>query len=144
MKVDKMSMSVSLEARVPYLDHRIVELVAGMPSDLKWRGGSKYLLKRAAATVLPAEIIGRPKHGFTLPLAEWLRGELREMATDLLLGPRARARGLFHRPAVERSWAGYLAGRDGCFMQVWVLLNFEVWCRVFLDGEASAYETAGA
>jgi asparagine synthase (glutamine-hydrolysing) len=144
MKVDKMSMSVSLEARVPYLDHRIVELVAGMPSDLKWRGGSKYLLKRAAAAVLPAEVIGRPKHGFTLPLAEWLRGELREMATDLLLGPRARARGLFHRPAVERSWAGYLAGRDGCFMQVWVLLNLEVWCRVFLDGEGSAYEAVGA
>jgi asparagine synthase (glutamine-hydrolysing) len=144
MKVDKMSMSVSLEARVPYLDHRIVELVAGMPSDLKWRGGSKYLLKRAAAALLPAEVVGRPKHGFTLPLAEWLRGDLRDLATDLLLGPRARTRGLFHRPAVERSWAGYLAGRDGCFMQVWVLLNFEVWCRVFLDGEGAAYAEARA
>ncbi|HYR96730.1 MAG TPA: asparagine synthase (glutamine-hydrolyzing) [Candidatus Binatus sp.] len=144
MKVDKMSMSVSLEARVPYLDHRIVELVAGMPSSLKWRGGSKYLLKRAAAALLPAEIVRRPKHGFTLPLAQWLRGDLREMATDLLLSPRARARGLFHAPAVERSWTGYLAGREECFMEVWVLLNFEVWCRVFLDGETSAAREARA
>ena len=144
MKVDKMSMSVSLEARVPYLDHRIVELLAGMPSSLKWRGGSKYLLKRAAASLLPEDIINRPKHGFTLPLARWLRAELREFATDLLLGRRARARGFFHAPSVERSWTGYLAGREDCFMQVWVLLNFEVWCRVFLDGEFAALQPAPA
>ncbi len=144
MKVDKMTMSVSLEARVPYLDHRIVELLAGMPSSLKWRGGSKYLLKRAAAALLPADIVNRPKHGFTLPLARWLRAELRDMSTDLLLGPRARARGFFHAPAVEQSWNGYLAGREECFMQVWVLLNFEVWCRVFLDGDLAASQRASA
>ena len=66
MKVDKMSMSVSLEARVPFLDHRVVELVATMPSHLKWRGGGKYILKRLAAGLIPPEIIMRPKHGFRL------------------------------------------------------------------------------
>jgi asparagine synthase (glutamine-hydrolysing) len=133
MKVDKMSMSVSLESRVPYLDHRIVELVAGMPPDLKWRGGSKYLLKRAAARLVPEEIIRRPKHGFRLPLDAWFRAELKDMAADLLVGSRARQRGVFDVPTVERLWAEYLAGRPGAFMPVWLLLNFEVWCRVFLD-----------
>jgi asparagine synthase (glutamine-hydrolysing) len=133
MKVDKMSMSVSLESRVPYLDHRIVELVAGMPPDLKWRGGSKYLLKRAAARVLPADIIHRPKHGFRLPLDRWFRAELRPMATDLLTSARTRRRGLFDAPTVDRLWNAYLGGRDACFMPIWLLLNFEVWCRVFLD-----------
>jgi asparagine synthase (glutamine-hydrolysing) len=135
MKVDKMSMSASLEARVPFLDHRIVELVSGMPSHLKWRGGGKYLLKRAVRGLVPDEIIRRPKHGFRLPLDRWFRTGLREMATELLVSPRARARGFFDAPAVERLWNAYLAGRDQLFMQVWVLLNFEVWCRVFLDCE---------
>src|SRR6266403_3129981 len=87
MKVDKMSMSVSLEARVPFLDHRVVELAAGMPSTLKWRRGGKYILKRLAAGLVPQDIIERPKHGFRLPLDRWFRAELRPMAEDLLLGP---------------------------------------------------------
>jgi asparagine synthase (glutamine-hydrolysing) len=135
MKVDKMSMSVSLEARVPFLDHRIVELVAGMPSSLKWGRERKHLLKRAVADLLPAEVLARPKHGFTLPLDRWFRGECREFATDLLLGERTRRRGFFRPSAVEATWQAFLAGRDGAFMRVWVLLNFEVWCRVFLDRE---------
>jgi asparagine synthase (glutamine-hydrolysing) len=135
MKVDKMSMGVSLEARVPFLDHRIVELVAGMPSELKWGRERKHLLKRAVADLLPAEVLARPKHGFTLPLARWFRDECRGLATDLLLSERTRRRGFFRPAAVEAAWQAYLAGRDGAFMQMWVLLNFEVWCRVFLDGE---------
>jgi len=133
MKVDKMSMAASLEARVPFLDHRIVELVAGMPSHLKWGRERKHLLKRAVEDLIPGEIAARPKHGFTLPLDRWFRNECRDMAYDLLLGTRARQRGFFRPDAVEAAWNGYLAGRDGAFMQVWVLLNFEVWCRVFLD-----------
>ncbi len=133
MKVDKMSMSVSLEARVPFLDHRIVELVAGMPADLKWRGGSKYLLKKAAARLVPEDIVRRRKHGFRLPLDRWFRAELRGLASDLLTGTRARQRGLFDRQTVDRLWTAYLGGRDDCFMPIWLLLNFEVWCRVFLD-----------
>lgn len=135
MKVDKMSMSVSLEARVPFLDHRIVELVAGMPAHLKWRGGPKYLLKRAATGLVPDEILRRPKHGFRLPLDRWFRSELRDMAADLVVGARTRARGLFRHDAVTRLWEGYVGGRDEWFMPVWTLLNFEVWCRVFLDGD---------
>ena len=133
MKVDKMSMSVSLEARVPFLDHRIVELVAGMPADLKWRGGSKYLLKRAAARLVPEDIIRRRKHGFRLPLDRWFRAELKPLAAELLTGSRTRQRALFDRQTVDRLWTAYLGGRDDCFMPIWLLLNFEVWCRVFLD-----------
>lgn len=137
MKVDKMSMSVSLEARVPYLDHRIVELAATMPSELKWRGGGKYILKRLAADLIPREIIDRPKHGFRLPLDRWFRAELRPMAEELLLGARARARGLFEPAEIEQLWRRYLAGDDGRFMRVWTLVNFEIWCRGFLDGAAA-------
>jgi asparagine synthase (glutamine-hydrolysing) len=136
MKVDKMSMSVSLEARVPYLDHRIVELAATMPSDLKWRGGGKYILKRLAAGLVPREIIERPKHGFRLPLDRWFRAELRPMAEDLLLGTRARGRGLLEAAPVAALWQRYLRGDDTYFMQVWTLLNLELWCRGFLDGDA--------
>jgi asparagine synthase (glutamine-hydrolysing) len=136
MKVDKMSMSVSLEARVPYLDHRIVELAAAMPSDLKWRGGGKYILKRLAAGLVPREIIERPKHGFRLPLDRWFRAELRPMAEDLLLGTRARGRGMLEAAPIALLWQRYLAGDDTRFMQVWTLLNFELWCRGFLDGDA--------
>jgi asparagine synthase (glutamine-hydrolysing) len=134
MQVDKMTMSVGLEARVPFLDHRIVELLASMPSALKWRSGGKYLLRRACAGLVPDEIINRPKHGFTLPLERWLRAELKEMASELLLGPRVRARGLFHPPTLERVWTAFLAGTPRAFMQTWLLMNFELWCRVFLDG----------
>ncbi len=136
MKVDKMSMSVSLEARVPYLDHRIVELAATMPSDLKWRGGGKYILKRLAAGLIPRDIIERRKHGFRLPLDRWFRRELRPMAEDLLLGGRARGRGLLEPGPVAALWQRYLGGDDTRFMQVWTLLNLELWCRGFLDGDA--------
>jgi len=136
MKVDKMSMSVGLEARVPFLDHRLVELVAGMPSHLKWGREPKHLLRRAAVGLVPDAVLHRPKHGFTLPLERWFRAECRPLAEDLLLSPRARSRGLFDPAAVGEVWRGYLAGRDRAFMQTWVLLNFEVWSRVFLDGEA--------
>src|SRR5947199_67688 len=138
MKVDKMSMSVGLEARVPFLDHRIVELVAGMPSHLKWGREPKHLLRRAAAGLVPDAVLHRPKHGFTLPLDRWFRAECRPLAEELLLGARARGRGLFDPAAVAAVWQGYLAGRDRAFMQMWVLLNFEVWSRVFLDGEGPA------
>jgi asparagine synthase (glutamine-hydrolysing) len=133
MKVDKMSMSVGLEARVPFLDHRVVELAVGMPSTLKWRHGGKYILKRLATGLVPQEIIERPKHGFRLPLDRWFRAELRPMAEDLVLGRRARERGFFAPAAVSGLWARYLAGRDDCFMQIWTLVNFEIWCRGFLD-----------
>src|SRR6266481_4237308 len=133
MKVDKMSMSVSLEARVPFLDHRVVELAAGMPSTLKWRRGGKYILKRLAAGLVPQDIIDRPKHGFRPPLDRWFRAELRPMVEDLLLGPTGRTRGFFDGAAVAALWRRYLAGDDARFMQVWMLVNFEIWCRGFLD-----------
>jgi len=138
MKVDKMSMSVSLEARVPFLDHRVVELAAGMPSTLKWRRGGKYILKRLAAGLVPQDIIERPKHGFRLPLDRWFRAELRPMAEDLLLGPTARGRGFFDADTVGALWRRYVGGNDDAFMQIWTLINFEIWCRGFLDQRDAA------
>ena len=109
---------------------------ATMPSELKWRGGGKYILKRLASGLIPADIITRPKHGFRLPLDRWFRAELRPLAEDLLLSTRTRGRGFFAPAPVEELWRRYLAGDDDRFMQVWTLVNFEIWCRGFLDSAA--------
>jgi len=86
------------------------------------------------AWVVPEEIIGRPKHGFAMLRDRWFRGELREMATEVMVRSLARDRGFFYALVVERIWENYLRGRDELFMQISMLPNFEVWCRVFLDG----------
>ena len=100
---DKMSMAASLEARVPLLDHRLVEFAAGLPPELKVKGFSrKYLLKKVAREWLPAPILDRPKKGFPIPMGRWLRGEAREFCRDLLGPRRCGVAGLFSPAAVER------------------------------------------
>ena len=97
--MDIASMACSLEARSPFLDYRLVEWAATLPEHLKLRGRtSKYLLKRAMADRLPPRVVQRRKAGFGVPVAEWLRGELRPMLEDLLLSPRFGQRGYFHDP----------------------------------------------
>jgi asparagine synthase (glutamine-hydrolysing) len=129
-KVDRTSMLVSLEARVPLLDHVLMEYVATMPSGLKLRGGEgKSVFKKAMAADLPASVLTRRKMGFGVPLAAWLRRDLRDYARDTLLGSRARQRGLFAPEAVEAILAEHAGGRDHS-AQIWALLVFEEWaCR---------------
>ncbi len=127
-------MLVSLEARVPLLDHVLMEYVATIPADLKLLDGvGKAILKRVMIDDLPEEIIGRRKMGFGVPLAGWFRRELVEYTSDLLLGPRARARGIFEPRAVARLLAEHQAGRRDRSAAIWALLCFEGWAHRWLD-----------
>ncbi|MBI2527055.1 MAG: asparagine synthase (glutamine-hydrolyzing) [Candidatus Rokubacteria bacterium] len=132
-KVDRTSMLVSLESRVPLLDHRLMEFVGTIPLSLKLRqGAGKYILKQAMAGLLPPDILTRRKMGFGVPLGSWFRNELREMTRDLLLSPRARQRGLVRPAAVEELLRIHDGGRD-CSPRLWALLSLELWCREWLD-----------
>ena len=134
-KVDGMSMAVSLESRVPLLDHRLMEFLATVPSTLKLRNGrGKYLLQRAMSQDLPGEILTRKKMGFGVPLGAWLRRELRDMTRDVLLGPRARQRGIFRASEVDALLATHDAGRRDCSARLWSLICFELWMRQWVDG----------
>jgi asparagine synthase (glutamine-hydrolysing) len=133
-KVDKMSMAVSLEARVPLLDHKLLEFAARVPSSLKLRDGvSKHLLRRVLDRHVPRPLVEGPKHGFTAPVGEWLRGPLKEMGAGLLLDGRLDDRGLFHRPGVERLWNEHQSGRKDHRHRLWSLLMLELWFRQFAD-----------
>jgi len=134
VKVDIATMAHSLEARAPFLDHGLMEFAARLPSSFKLRGTTKkYLLKQLARDYLPAEIIDRPKMGFGVPLEPWFREDLRELAHDVLLGPRARARGYFNLPFVEGLLRDHVAGRRSAHYQLWNLLVLELWHRDFID-----------
>ena len=142
-KVDAMSMAVSLESRVPLLDHRLMEFLATVPSTFKLRNGrGKYLLQRAMAQDLPGEILTRRKMGFGVPLGAWFRRELRDMARDVLLGAQARERGLFRPSEVESLLATHDSGRRDCSARLWSLICFELWMRQWADRGPAA--TRGA
>jgi asparagine synthase (glutamine-hydrolysing) len=132
-KVDRMSMAHSLEARVPLLDHKVVEFASKIPPEMQLsRGRSKRVLKRAMAGLLPESVFERPKRGFAIPLGRWFRGPLKDFPRDLLLSERSRRRGIFDTAAVERLLDD--PGRGGALdLPVWTLLSFELWCRAFLD-----------
>jgi asparagine synthase (glutamine-hydrolysing) len=132
---DKMSMAASLEARVPLLDHRLVEFAAALPPARKVKGLTrKYLLKKVAREWLPAPVLDRPKKGFPIPMGRWLRGEAREFARDLLAPQTVRHRGLFSPDAVGRLLGEHEAGRAEHGAVLWALLSVELWHRAFLDG----------
>jgi asparagine synthase (glutamine-hydrolysing) len=133
-KVDRMSMAHSIEARVPLLDHRLMELAATVPPELRLRRGtSKYVFKQGLRGVLPDSILARPKQGFAIPLGRWFRGGLSQLVREVLLSTRARQRGVVRPWAVEALLRRNREGRDQSF-QLWTLLSFELWARHFLDG----------
>ena len=133
VKVDITTMANSLEARSPFLDHHLMAWAAGLPTDLKVRAGTtKYLLKKAMADWLPAELINRPKMGFGVPLAAWLRTELRELSWDVLTDRTARSRGFFRPEAISRLLVEHQEGRDHS-SRIWALVQFELWHRMFVD-----------
>lgn len=134
VKVDRASMANSLEVRVPLLDHKVVELAARIPSRLKLNGSvSKYIFKKMAGTLLPEEILERKKMGFTMPVAEWLRGALRPLVEDTILGERFAARGLFSTEYARRLWSQHQRGIRDHTQPLWALLMFEMWARRHLD-----------
>ena len=132
-KVDRATMAHSLEARPPLLDHRLAEFAATIPAAYRLRGGTtKYLFKQAMRGILPDAIIDRPKHGFAVPIAAWLRGDLAEFSRALLLSDVCRQRGFFDAAHVKRLLALNARGRD-LDLQLWTMMSFELWCQRFLD-----------
>jgi asparagine synthase (glutamine-hydrolysing) len=134
-KMDKMSMAVSVEARVPFLDHRLVEFVASVPLAVKVEHGPKTLLKRAVQSVLPAATIRRRKHAFQIPLRQWISGPLRGFTRDMLLDRRARERGWFESAQVEMLFERNGSDRSSDGQSIWTLLCLELWARAFLDSD---------
>jgi asparagine synthase (glutamine-hydrolysing) len=129
-KVDRMSMLVSLEARVPLLDHRLLEYAATMPAGLKLEGRSgKAILRRAMAADLPPAILARRKMGFGVPLGAWFRGDLASYAQDVLIGREASARGIFAPHAVSALLDEHMSGRRDRSAHIWALICFEEWAR---------------
>ena len=143
MKQDQMSMAASIESRVPFLDHKLVEFVSALPVRMKLRGiTTKYILRRAMRNRLPKEILTRKKMGFPVPLGAWLRGPFRHVLDEYVLGERAGKRGIFDPQFVRGLVARHLAGEDHA-ERLWMLINFEVWQRTFIDGESSGASGVG-
>src|SRR5262249_8482900 len=129
-KVDIASMANSLEARAPFLDHRLVEFCAALPSSYKLKGRtSKWLPRRVMPGRLPAPILSRPKMGFGVPVGEWLRGELRPLLDDALLSDRALQRGIFNPSAVRALVDEHASRRADRTPHIWALLMLELWFR---------------
>ena len=138
-KVDRASMAVSLESRVPLLDHVLMEYAATIPSAMKLRDGQgKHILMRAMASSLPGDILTRRKMGFGVPLGDWFRGELRELVRDVLLSRVARERGMFRPAAITRLLDAHDAGRRDYSARLWALVCLELWMGQWLDGRVPA------
>ena len=130
-------MACSLEARLPLLDHRLVELAFQIPGRFKIRGSAmKMILKQAVRDLVPAAVLTRPKHGFAVPLDPWFRGPLKDFTFEILLDGRTRRRGFFDSAFVERLWREHQEGRHVWDAHLWLLLNFELWHRTCMDKEA--------
>jgi len=134
-KVDRATMASSLEARVPYLDHKFFELCARLDPRLKQRGDTrKYVLKKIAERYLPASIVHRGKQGFVMPLSEWLAGGLKPFVDDCLSRTGLAKRGLFAPGALERLLAQHRSGRKNHSTRLWALVVLEQWFRRYEPG----------
>ncbi len=139
MKMDKMSMAASLEARVPFLDHKLVEFAAGMPLRVKLDGlQGKGVLRRMAKGVLPKEIIGRKKVGFVVPINVWFRRDLKPLLESMLFSSRSLDRGYFEPGYLSKLVTEHTAGKVDHRRELWTLLNLELWLRTFIDPSVPA------
>jgi asparagine synthase (glutamine-hydrolysing) len=145
MKQDQMSMAASIESRVPFLDHLLVEHVVRLPERLKLRGWqTKAVLRQALRDVVPHAILTRRKMGFPVPVGQWLHGAFWPLVEDLVLNGRAMDRGLFDASALRALAHEHRAGHANHGDRLWLLANLEIWHRVFIDGEDIAAVKAAA
>jgi len=139
MKQDQMSMAAGIESRVPFLDHKLVEHVAALPSGLKLRGATtKAILRDALSGLVPDEILARRKMGFPVPVGKWLRGPFWPVVRELVLSPRATGRGLFEPSELARLAGEHRAGTADHGERLWLLVNLEIWHRVFVERESAS------
>jgi len=132
-KVDRMSMANSLEARVPLLDHNFVEFVATIPSNLKINKRTrKYIFKRAMRNRLPENILKRGKQGFSIPIKNWLRGELKDLMEEILSKERIKREGYFNYDYVEKLKKGHMEGKYDHWHKIWALMCFEMWHDIYV------------
>lgn len=144
-KVDRMSMAVSLEARVPLLDHKLIEFVTRIPASMKMKGAeTKYIFKRAVEDLVPAEILHRLKQGFGVPISEWINKELKQRIRDTFADSRTRQRGYFDPAYVDLLLNEHERGRRDHSWALWSLLMFELWQQTFADSSNTGKEFAGA
>lgn len=137
VKVDVCSMAHALEARSPLLDHKLVELVASLPSEMKLKGTrQKHLFKKSMEPFLPPEILNRAKMGFGVPVGAWFRGELRDWSHDLLLSRASLQRGLLNRPGLEALLAEHVSGRMDHGYRIWSLVMLELWFKEVVEAAA--------
>lgn len=137
MKQDQMSMAASVESRVPFLDHKLVEFTARMPREMKLRGSTtKWILRKAMKGILPDEIIERPKMGFPVPIGNWFRNDFKHVVDEYILGKRALDRGIFNEKFVRTLVAKHDSG-EVHDERLWSLVNFEIWQRRFIDGDST-------
>ncbi len=136
VKMDIATMANSLEGRSPFLDHKVMEFAASIPSGMKIKGTSlKYILKKALKDKLPDEILGRGKMGFGVPLDSWFRGELKDYSHEMLLSDRCIKRGYFRKEALKNMLDGHSSGKVNNGARIWSLVFLELWHRMFVDGE---------
>jgi len=129
-KVDRASMAVSLETRVPFLDHRVAELAARIPLSLKVRGSKgKHIVRQLLYGLIPPAMVERPKAGFAIPIGEWIKGPLRPWAEDLLSRESLQCNGLLDPGIVRRRWADHLSGRRDSTPALWAILMLQSWLR---------------
>jgi asparagine synthase (glutamine-hydrolysing) len=127
-KVDRATMSVALETRVPFLSHQLVEFASSLPLDMNFRNNrGKWLVRKLAGKYLPAEVIRRPKHGFSIPIGGWLRAGLRDWAEATLNSRRLTSQGILNAGVVQATWNDHIAGRKNHGRQLWSVLMFQAW-----------------
>ena len=145
VKMDISTMAHSLEARSPLLDHEYMEMTAALPDRLKLgQRDPKHLFKRAVRPLLPRQVLRRPKMGFTIPLADWFRGELRDLPRDVLLDPVATDRAIFRPDAIQGLIDDHVSGRADHANRLWALVQLELWFRTFIDARRDAPLTLSA
>ena len=136
MKQDQMSMATSLESRVPFLDHKLVEFTSTLPERLKLRGWTtKYILRKSMKDVLPEVILSRSKMGFPVPIGAWFRGAYSSVVDEYILSERAIERGIFDPDFVRDLVKRHQTGGENHSERLWTLVNFEIWQRQWFDGE---------